>query len=268
VNEQLRLLVELQRMDTEIIRRSRTIKAIPAKISTAEKPLKEAEKRLEEEQKAYQAAEKRKKAREQEVEEIEERVEKMKERAKDIKDNKAYQAHLKEIEQAEGDKFSKEDEILELMESLEAESAKVRAAEEALKGEEEKIAERKRELDAEVKEAEGGLGELKRRRAAQVKRVDPEEYDRYMTVMGRMQGLAVVRVEGEVCAGCNMNVMPQLAVEIRKGEEIFRCPQCGRILYYEADVIQATAEAESDTGADSGAAEPPPVAGGTPAVEE
>nr|NIP32403.1 hypothetical protein [Candidatus Saccharibacteria bacterium]NIV12038.1 hypothetical protein [Fodinibius sp.]NIV97856.1 hypothetical protein [Candidatus Saccharibacteria bacterium]NIX00699.1 hypothetical protein [Phycisphaerae bacterium] len=33
--------------------------------------------------------------------------------------------------------------------------------------------------------------------------------------------------------GCNMNIMPQLAVEIKKGEEIHRCPQCNRILYAE-----------------------------------
>jgi predicted nucleic acid-binding Zn-ribbon protein len=29
-----------------------------------------------------------------------------------------------------------------------------------------------------------------------------------------------------------MNIMPQLFVQIKENKEIFRCPQCKRILFY------------------------------------
>jgi predicted nucleic acid-binding Zn-ribbon protein len=45
-------------------------------------------------------------------------------------------------------------------------------------------------------------------------------------------GIAVTEVKEEVCQGCNMNIPPQLYVEIKSNEEIIQCPQCRRILYY------------------------------------
>jgi predicted nucleic acid-binding Zn-ribbon protein len=47
-------------------------------------------------------------------------------------------------------------------------------------------------------------------------------------------GIAVTEVKGEVCQGCNMNIPPQLYVEIKSNEEIIQCPQCHRILYYKS----------------------------------
>jgi predicted nucleic acid-binding Zn-ribbon protein len=54
-----------------------------------------------------------------------------------------------------------------------------------------------------------------------------------MTLLKNKAGLAVVPVRNEVCGGCNMNIMPQLFVEIKKNEELHRCPQCGRFLFAE-----------------------------------
>jgi len=44
-------------------------------------------------------------------------------------------------------------------------------------------------------------------------------------------GVAVTTARNELCSGCDMNIPPQLYVEIRKNEEILQCPQCRRILY-------------------------------------
>jgi predicted nucleic acid-binding Zn-ribbon protein len=233
VNEQIGLLVELQKLDSTIISLSRSIKAIPNKISSMEKPLKEAQANLRARKQGLEAAEKKKRDKEREVEEIDEKVEKMKARTADIKDNKAYQAHLKEIEKAEKTRFAREDEILELMESLDQEGGKVKEAEGALEGENRKVEELKAALDAEVGEGEKELSALKGKRTAMVDSLEKEIYDKYMSLLTNLGGLAVTKVEGEVCTGCNMHIMPQLYVEIKKNETIITCPQCNRILYFE-----------------------------------
>ncbi|MEC4676888.1 MAG: C4-type zinc ribbon domain-containing protein, partial [Nitrospirota bacterium] len=62
--------------------------------------------------------------------------------------------------------------------------------------------------------------------------IEPDIYKTYMTLLDSGNGLAVTTAKDEICQGCNMNMPPQLFVEIRNNEEIIQCPQCYRILYY------------------------------------
>jgi predicted nucleic acid-binding Zn-ribbon protein len=231
MNEQLKLLIETQDLDTRIIARQKQIQQIPLRISSMEKPIAEARKTLEARKKQFEGAEKKKRDRERTVDEISERIEKLKERTPQIKTNVEYQALLKEIEAAEKEKYTAEDEILEMMELVDKESIELKGAEAALGGQEERAEELKRELQAEVKEAEQNLEGLRDRRATLTGGIDSETYELYMSLLEDKDGLAVVETRAEVCQGCNMNIMPQLFVEILKGEEIIQCPQCRRILY-------------------------------------
>jgi predicted nucleic acid-binding Zn-ribbon protein len=232
VNEQLRLLVELQKLDSRIIAKDRQIKAIPSRVSAAERPLRQAQARLEERRMRYDAADKGKRDKEMELDDLNERINKLRARTNEIKDNKAYQALLKEIESAEKHRYSVEDEILSLMENIEAEVAEVRDAENALAAEKRREAELRKELDAEVGEARKELDDLKQQRGSLSGGLDEDNYGLYMTLLKDLGGVAVTEAREEVCQGCNMNIMPQLFVEIKKNEQIIQCPQCRRILYY------------------------------------
>ena len=54
----------------------------------------------------------------------------------------------------------------------------------------------------------------------------------YLILIEACNGVAVIEVKEEICQGCNMNIPPQLFVEIKKQEEMLNCPQCRRLLYY------------------------------------
>lgn len=233
MNEQLRLLINLQKLDTSIIAFNSTIKDIPRKISIMEQPLKEAQTNIERKHKAFEAAEKKKRAHESKVEELTERIEKMKGRTNDIKDNKAYTAHLSEIEKAAEKRFKIEDEILDLMQLIDEEAANLKEAETALKEENTKADALKQELEAEVKEAGLKLKELKDQRSGIVDGIGEAQYDRYMDLLTSNAGLAVTLADNAICTGCSMSFMPQLFVELQKNDSIISCPQCNRIMYYE-----------------------------------
>jgi predicted nucleic acid-binding Zn-ribbon protein len=235
VNEQLRLLVELQKLDSSIISFDKTIKAIPAKISTMQEPLTKAQAALDRQKKTIEDAEKKKRDKDSALEEIQDKIEKMKDRTGDIKDNKAYQAHLKEIEKAEKGRYEIEDEILALMEAVDEESKKLKEADSVLQEENRKVDDMKKQLEAEVKEAEEELQALKDKRKTFTDAIEKENYETYMTLLTSRDGFAVSRAANEICTGCNMNIMPQLFVEIKKNDRIIQCPQCGRILYFKPE---------------------------------
>ena len=57
----------------------------------------------------------------------------------------------------------------------------------------------------------------------------------YLKLLRNGKGVAIARAEDNICLGCDMNIPPQLSLEIRKGTELVQCPQCYRILYNEED---------------------------------
>jgi predicted nucleic acid-binding Zn-ribbon protein len=225
-------LIELQKIDKEILSLQKKIEDTPFKVKTVEQPLLDARAEYSSEKKAYDDFLKKRKNKEMQLDEITDRINKLKARTADIKTNKEYQAHLKEIEAIESDKRGIEDELLVLMEQADDMAKKMKAVENIVKDEEKKIEEFRKTLERETRDLESALTELRKKRGQIVAAMDKGMYQEYMRRLESGQGMAVAEVRDEVCMGCHMNIPPQLYVEVRKGENILHCPQCGRYLYY------------------------------------
>jgi predicted nucleic acid-binding Zn-ribbon protein len=63
----------------------------------------------------------------------------------------------------------------------------------------------------------------------------------YSRIRARIRdGVAVAEARNRSCSACFMALRPQVMAEIRRGEEVITCDNCGRILYFMAsDSIQA-----------------------------
>ncbi len=231
----IKSLVTLQEIDTRIFEKRFFIDKVPLRIYEVDEPLKQAKAELEKMKQKTEALSKKKREKEQSLEGTNEKIRKMKGRVSEIKTNKEYQAHLKEIETSEKEITAIEDEILTVMEELDAALRQQKEKEEKVNREVEKINAFKKELDREVEEYEKELASLKEERAKLVASIEPDVYRRYMTLLKTGGGVAVTPAKNELCTGCNMQIPPQLYVEIRKNEEIIQCPQCLRILYYSED---------------------------------
>ena len=84
------------------------------------------------------------------------------------------------------------------------------------------------ELSAEAKEASAG-------RTESVGALPEKFLKLYEKVRGRRRGVAVVKIDNAgTCDGCQMQIRPQLMLEVRQLETIVQCPQCQRILVLEA----------------------------------
>jgi predicted nucleic acid-binding Zn-ribbon protein len=235
VKEDLKLLVDLQGIDALILQKKDIIEAIPRKVSSVEQPLKNAQAVHGKSKQKLDVLAKKKREKEQLLEDTSERIKKLRARMSEIKTNKEYQAHLKEIEAAEKEGRAVEDEILSLMEALDAVQQEVKGLEAGIRTEEEKINAFRKKLQGDAAGMQKEIEELALRKKEIVKALDRELYVLYVQLFETKKGLAVVETRGEVCQGCNMNIPPQLFVEIKKSEKIIQCPQCTRILYWNAE---------------------------------
>lgn len=235
MKEKLRSLAALQKIDTTIVKKTEVIRGIPLKISSAEQYLNEAQAFQEKQKQRGVDAEKKKKELERALDDFNEKLGKLKARTAGVKNNKEYQALLKEIESAEKEKYRIEDSILSAMELLDASYKEISAAGAKAAEAKGKVEALKKELAAEVAEAEKELDSSKAQRADIVKVLDAELYELYFKVLESRGGLAVAEAKGERCLGCNMNIPPQLFVGIKKSEKLVQCPQCNRILYWKED---------------------------------
>jgi predicted nucleic acid-binding Zn-ribbon protein len=230
----LELLIKLQELDSLILNKQSIIDEMPLKISEAELPLKEGQAALEKIKQQKDLLGKKKRDKERELDDSNEKIKKLKARTTGIKTNKEYQAHLKEIESAEKELYGLEDKILLFMEEMDTSTQDIKLEEDRIKSEKKKLETFKEKLENEISEAEKELVSLKEARKKIVEGINRETYNLYIGLIESSGGIAVTEVKGEVCQGCNMNIPPQLYVEIKSNEEIIQCPQCRRILYYKS----------------------------------
>ncbi|MEO5357477.1 MAG: C4-type zinc ribbon domain-containing protein [Nitrospirae bacterium YQR-1] len=236
--EEIGLLKEIQALDSEIIRIKILIEKTPKAVVEYDKALNVAKLEVTQRKAAVEKALKHRKDLELQAEEKAGRITKMKSRVNDLKSNKEYKTHLKEIEQVEKEKRHIEDDILNLMEQMESNEKALKKSELLLSQEQEKYNEKISDLNKEKTVNEKELEALIVRRKKLSKEINKEIYDRYLKLLTRKNGIAVVRAVSEICCGCNMNIPPQLYVEVMKNDRILACPQCGRILYFEQENSQ------------------------------
>ena len=232
MDEQLQLLVDLQKLDTNILAFRRKIVSMPSHIAAEEASYKEALKAFETIRQQQLSLEKKKKDKERQVDDVSEKIKKLRARSSEIKTNKEYQANLKEIEAFESEIRSIEDDVLSVMEALETVSKNADTENARLAAVKTKTDSLNKEREAEIRLVEQELQSVIEQRNSLASKVDPELYTRYINLLRASRGLAVAEVIKEICQGCNMNVPPQLFVEIKSSGTLFQCPQCRRILYY------------------------------------
>jgi predicted nucleic acid-binding Zn-ribbon protein len=233
VHPAIPLLLELQKIDSEIA-------ALRANLETAPKRIRENEAKLNGFRAAAAAAKDplaqivaaRKKS-EFEVSEWRERIKKFKSQTSAVKTNEAYKALLHEIANAEAEIAKLEDVQLDQMMSAEEAEKNFKASEAALRESEQTIAAERKEIENRAREVNRKMQadiSLREKIAAQV----PEEIlSVYMRAGKRHHGVALAEAVNEQCRGCGMRLLPHVYQEVYKPEnlELQTCETCGCILY-------------------------------------
>lgn len=233
LEEQLKLLVELQGLDTQIFKLEDTAQGIPEKIKQMEETFKEKSVNLKKAEDGVRTLQLKRKAKEGELEGKEGTIKKYQAQLYQVKTNKEYSALQEEIARVRADNSLIEEDIIKILDQIDAENKKVGQEKEFLKQEETKLAEDKKKLDEEKGRAEKEAAGLKTKRAALEATIDKAVLAKYEKIIKNRGGLAVVPVDDETCQGCFQILPPQVINEIRMHKDLIFCENCTRILYIE-----------------------------------
>ncbi len=232
MEEQLSLLIRLQEIDTEIKTLAARKDQLPKMLAGLEQKREANQENLNSVKNGLLEAQKKKRDRDQALEAGAQKVERLKARTSEIKTNKEYQALLKEIETAELENKSIEDEILLHMEKIDGAAAAIAAAEKESREVEAGIVQEQQLYEAAMAKAAEDLRAAEQKKQELASRIQPAVLAPYQRLLANKSGTAIVEVRGESCSGCFMSIPPQVFVNVKKNESIINCPQCGRILYY------------------------------------
>jgi uncharacterized protein len=245
VKAELQKLIALQNLDTTIRKLEKDQEAIPERRAEIEREF---------DQRAFEirALETRRdeakhtRARlENEVVEQRNRAERAERNLMSSKKQDEYTAAIREADAARKQISTLETQILEQLETLEQ-------AEAALNERADEIASLNSDREARLKAFDDETGTIGDRLSGARKERDevfanlPKQMSgMYARIKARIRdGVAVAEARNRSCTACFMSLRPQVMAEIRRGEEVITCDNCGRILYYvPTDSIESDAAA-------------------------
>ena len=236
IKEEIRRLVSLQEVDKKIYGLSREKAELP-------KQLDELQKEFEEKRSKFKALEDqrqklllRQKDKEGELALKEENIKKSQGQLGQLKTNKDYQTKLSEIESLKADKSIIEEDILKAMDDFDQIKKDIEIEKNALSSEEKIFNEKKNVITSRSKEIEGLLSNIAGERKILSDLVDKKILERYEYILHGKEGIAIVKVVNNSCAGCFMSLPHQVTNEIKMHERLIMCEICSRILYLEEDI--------------------------------
>jgi len=147
-----------------------------------------------------------------------------------IKTQKEYQAAVKEISESKRANREREERILKAMERIEELNQKITQLNDAITDKDKEFETKLAELDGRVVELQAEITAFESRRPAILEKIDKAVIRKYDHIRQRYPDALVPITQG-VCAGCSMNIPPQLVIETLKGKELHNCPSCHRLIF-------------------------------------
>jgi len=234
MNADLERLVRLQQAESNLKRVESSRLDLPRRRSEAAAALEQEKTRLLGAREAVESCQKARRKYEAELQDLEAKRSKYKGQLMDVKTNKEYTAMLHEIEGVEREIRAREDLVLAEMEKAESLTAEVKREEQAFKDADDEAKARGLEMDEEERRLESEADRLTAERDAVAAEVPTSMLELFQRV-ARVRGTAVSEATKDaMCSQCHVKLRPQMFVELKRGDVFFQCPQCNRILYYEA----------------------------------
>jgi len=232
IKEDLKKLFMLQEIDQEMSQLRKQLNLYPPMLKRLESNLERKRKELEQTRNEQKERLKDRRLMEKEIQFRQEEVQKKQNQqmAPKIKQD-AYNALKREIDKLKEEISHLEDKVLQFILKDEEMEAVFAEEERNFKHEEEDAQMERQRIQEQIDNKNRRLAELEKEREQQVLIVPGDllnYYNRYIKAHGPTSVL--VSVEQDSCGGCHMRILPQIIVEIHKGEKMVTCEGCRRIL--------------------------------------
>jgi predicted nucleic acid-binding Zn-ribbon protein len=232
--EQIVTLVKLQKIDTEVQKLESLLKKLPVRIGILDERLEKFIRTVEEEESVISELNKKYRTYESDVQLNLGMIQKSQEKLRSVKTNKEYQSSLKEIEDIKSKNSKIEDEMLEFLERIESAERDLNERRDAYSKIVDETNREKVSIEKDSNQCKQKLVELESERNAVTDLLDSTILDIFYRVKAKQpNAVAIAEVKDAVCQGCNLNIPPQLYIELQHRNSLKNCPSCERIIYWE-----------------------------------
>jgi len=228
-------LITLQKIDAEIAGFDQAINEQKQEISNREQSISEKEGAIAACLEKTKTLEQKRHDVEIENEDAGERIKDRQNKMMQVQTSREHQALLKEIEDAKRLIKESDEQLLTVMEEMEQAESEAKELENLLTGEQELLNEETGIVTKKITKIENRRKTVANKRKKLAVTLNAGRLKRYDMLLKKRDGLAVVEAIVGVCQGCFMTVPPQQFNEIRKGDNIYVCPTCQRMLYYQEE---------------------------------
>ena len=223
-------LLKLQNLDLEIRNLKLRMTMIPKEADAIKKQVAAIEAKVKAAKELRQNHERELKQNESDSAALAEKVRKLEQQSGLVKKNTEYQAMMDSIAMLKNAISDHETRSLELMDLIEEDAGKIRAAEASAKLESAGLREEYEELRTLYREVQLRIRELEKQRPDLRNGVDSEVLPRYEQILARNSGVPLVAVEDDKCGQCHLRLTPQTLNNARGGAVTF-CDNCMHLIY-------------------------------------
>jgi len=231
VEEKLKILYELQQVDSKIDEIKTLRGELPLEVQDLEDEIEGLETRIANLHKEVEEFETSAVKKKQEIKDAEALIMKYEEQQNNVRNNREFDSLSKEIEYQKLEIELCEKRIREFTQQAKEKKQTIEHSKALLDERRVDLQNKKTELENIIAETQKEEEELIRRSESYAEMIEPRLYTAYKRIRGNARnGLAVVTVKRDACAGCFNKIPPQRQLDIKIRKKIIVCEYCGRIL--------------------------------------
>lgn len=230
MQKDLSLLLDLQEIDDQLGELERSKIYLPEMIQNLEREVDDIGQEVLGHEKTLEECQREQRLLELEIETDKTELDKFQKQMRVIKTNREYDALTAEIDAKKQGISDKEERILALMAAGDEAKDKLVELRERLKEVKSRNGEQLHMLRSQESTLQAKIDDKIQKRTILVKDINKQVVGIYERVRRGKGGMAVVTIRKRACSGCFKQIPPQRIQEIRRGDRIFACDNCGRIL--------------------------------------
>ena len=232
---ELGLLISLQETDTEIKRCNSEIASLPARRAAIEESFAASAQEFLTLKAEFDDASAERRRLEEDVTAEQAKHEKFKDDLNKTTNKKQYETAVREVDATKKTISTLETEILKLMEKIEKLEVQVNERSPEIETKRAAVNKQIRAMTASVKADKEKLATMTAERVRLIEQLSPGTRATYERVARLKSGLALAEARDYSCTACRIAIRPQAFNNIRRGDQIFECENCGRILFFKVD---------------------------------
>ncbi len=230
--EQIRQLVELQHVDDQIHEVRKELNDAPLEVEQLRNKFNDEDAKHIKILDKLQHMKEQQKRLELELEEENNRLKKSKSKLMQVSNTKEFQAMAREMDNMERTTRTHEEERITLREEIENQENLLREVESIKNELNIDLGTKEANLATRLDNANQELSKLDKLRNETGSDVPAPILSRYEFIRRRLEHPVIVPVKDRICLGCYIAIPPQTFIELQKGQQIWSCPNCQRLIYW------------------------------------